>query len=231
VIEEREKLLTCLADEYKILQDKIDKIGGFRFTIKGWSLTLIVATLVAGTATKVSPNWIVSAVMAVFVMVFFVVEKKQTDLSRLFGERARHIESTVTGMLSRTPNGSRLDEFIWLGHAPGIAHLLREQGRERVRWGLSRFFPNFFRSSFWRKVREYLAADLWFYAIQIFVVCVAYFITPLESSKGNIPSIQVFENKGSVVGAREKPGENVDDATKGQTHKAQGKKPSSSRQP
>jgi hypothetical protein len=82
----REKLLTCLADEYKILQDKIDKIGGFRFTIKGWSLTLIVATLVAGTATKVSPNWIVSAVMAVFVMVLFAVEKKQTDLSRLFGE-------------------------------------------------------------------------------------------------------------------------------------------------
>jgi len=32
-----------LTDEYKILQDKIDKIGGFRFTIKGWSVTAVIA--------------------------------------------------------------------------------------------------------------------------------------------------------------------------------------------
>jgi hypothetical protein len=38
-----EQFVNRLADEYKILQDKIDKIGAFRFTIKGWSITVIIA--------------------------------------------------------------------------------------------------------------------------------------------------------------------------------------------
>jgi hypothetical protein len=33
-------ILDLLLREYAILQDKIDKIGEFRFTIKGWALTL-----------------------------------------------------------------------------------------------------------------------------------------------------------------------------------------------
>ena len=41
-----------MTDEYKILQDKIDKIGGFRFTIKGWSVTAVVAATAAASATK-----------------------------------------------------------------------------------------------------------------------------------------------------------------------------------
>ena len=36
-----------MIDEYKILQDKIDKIGGFRFTIKGWSVTAVIAANIA----------------------------------------------------------------------------------------------------------------------------------------------------------------------------------------
>jgi hypothetical protein len=107
-----------LADEYKILQDKIDKIGAFRFTVKGWSLTLIVATLLAGSATKVSPPWLVSLLMFVFIGVFFYIEKKQTDLSGLFGQRAKQIESVITGMLRTTGNGARLDEVPPVGARP-----------------------------------------------------------------------------------------------------------------
>ena len=44
------KLITSLSDEYKILQDKIDKIGAFRFTIKGWSVTVIAVSVAAGSA-------------------------------------------------------------------------------------------------------------------------------------------------------------------------------------
>jgi hypothetical protein len=41
-----------LTDEYKILQDKIDKIGSFRFTIKGWSVSAVLAaSAAAGSAT------------------------------------------------------------------------------------------------------------------------------------------------------------------------------------
>lgn len=30
-------------DEYKLLQDKIDRIGTFKFQVKGWSATLVLA--------------------------------------------------------------------------------------------------------------------------------------------------------------------------------------------
>ena len=36
-----------LAEEYKILQEKMDKIGGFRITIKGWSATAVGAITAA----------------------------------------------------------------------------------------------------------------------------------------------------------------------------------------
>lgn len=42
-------LVERLTDEYKIVQDKIDKIGGFRFQVKGWAITIVVGALVAGT--------------------------------------------------------------------------------------------------------------------------------------------------------------------------------------
>ncbi|MGB6942140.1 MAG: hypothetical protein WBE37_07090 [Bryobacteraceae bacterium] len=37
-------LLDQLSSEYKILQDKIDKIGAFKFTIRGWSVTIVIAS-------------------------------------------------------------------------------------------------------------------------------------------------------------------------------------------
>lgn len=45
-----DKFRRRLTDEYKLLQDKIDKIGGFRFTIKGWSVTAVIAASAAGSA-------------------------------------------------------------------------------------------------------------------------------------------------------------------------------------
>ncbi|WP_157477658.1 hypothetical protein [Granulicella tundricola] len=41
-----------LGDEYKILQDKIDKIGAFRVTIKGFSATALGGGLVAVSTGK-----------------------------------------------------------------------------------------------------------------------------------------------------------------------------------
>ena len=43
-----EEIVSRLADEYRIIQDKIDKIGAFRFTIKGWSVTVIIGAIAAG---------------------------------------------------------------------------------------------------------------------------------------------------------------------------------------
>lgn len=125
MIPEREKLLDFLSDEYKILQDKIDKIGGFRFTIKGWSITLVVAALFAGSATSTIPLWLLAGVLLLFIFMFYSVERKQANLSRRFGQRCRKIEHVVSKLLRYSSNGTRLPEFVSLHYAPGIAnHLL-----------------------------------------------------------------------------------------------------------
>jgi len=63
----KDNFVDRLMDEYKILQDKIDKIGAFRFTIKGWSITVIIASIFAGSATKTVPRWL----WAISLIVFF----------------------------------------------------------------------------------------------------------------------------------------------------------------
>jgi hypothetical protein len=82
-----------LTDEYKILQDKIDKIGAFRFTIKGWAITAVGAATAAATATKsLAVAGVVSVGLAILVVFFFKFEIEQVRLSRLFGSLAGKIE-------------------------------------------------------------------------------------------------------------------------------------------
>src|SRR3989442_1980617 len=83
-----------LTDEYKILQDKIDKIGAFRFTIKGWSVAgLVAASAAAGGAKSLLTVFTISLGLAVMLLFFFWLEKEQVRLSRLFGDRARRLEN------------------------------------------------------------------------------------------------------------------------------------------
>jgi len=83
-----------LSDEYKILQDKIDKIGAFRFTIKGWAITAVVGASAAGTASaSLLTVLTISLGLVVLLSVFFYLEFEQVRLSRLFGNRARRLES------------------------------------------------------------------------------------------------------------------------------------------
>jgi hypothetical protein len=90
-----------LMDEYKILQDKIDKIGAFRFTIKGWSVTVIIASIVAGSTTKAVPRWLWALSLVGFLVVFFFTEKQQTDLRHRFGQRVLAIELVLSRLLRK----------------------------------------------------------------------------------------------------------------------------------
>jgi hypothetical protein len=82
-----------LSDEYKILQDKIDKIGGFRFTIKGWSVTAVIAASAAASASKsLSTVCTISLGLVLMLSFFFWLEFEQVRLSRLFGSRAGRLE-------------------------------------------------------------------------------------------------------------------------------------------
>jgi hypothetical protein len=82
-----------LSDEYKILQDKIDKIGGFRFTIKGWSVTAVIAASAAASTTgRLITTLTVSVGLLLMLAFFFWLEFEQVRLSWLFGDRAARLE-------------------------------------------------------------------------------------------------------------------------------------------
>lgn len=133
------QLVERLAEEYKILQDKIDKIGAFRFTIKGWSITVIIAALFAGSATDSISAPLLVVCLFVVLTLFFFAEKKQTDLSHYFGERAISIEVVISRVLRKSARAAgQSTDFVLLRFVPGIAHHLRRQRPEKrgspTRW-------------------------------------------------------------------------------------------------
>ena len=145
-----------LENEYKILQDKIDKIGAFRFTIKGWSVTVILAAAFAGASTLKVPAWLWLISLFCFLISFFCFELEQTKLRRKFGLRCISIESAITQVLrtvaTRSGNVIVRARFVKLRFVPGITNLLhkRSAGSDLEEW------------SRWRTFRE---ADGLFYAV------------------------------------------------------------------
>jgi hypothetical protein len=120
--------MSALQDEYKILQDKIDKIGAFRVTIKGWSVTATVAGLVAIASGKNFSPTATAAALDVLLAWFFWFEREQVHLGWGFNARARSIEIQIDKtrraegerVLFSTPNIARSifgtkkrKEFIW----------------------------------------------------------------------------------------------------------------------
>src|SRR5204863_5283081 len=84
-------VLDLFSAEYKLLQDKVDKIGAFRFTVKGWSVTLvIISTFAVGANKNVDPRLLL--LLIVFVIALGLVELKQARLSALFGRRLFRLE-------------------------------------------------------------------------------------------------------------------------------------------
>jgi hypothetical protein len=162
VTDEDTLLIEQLSSEYKILQDKIDKIGGFKFTIRGWSLTLAIAsTITIGSSQTLSP-WLLLWLI-VFVIVFYMLEHQQDDFQFLFGRRVQGIEKEIRRIVRSYPgpHGSRTD----IGLTPRIAHLLSEDARRRQ--------P---RGRFAKQQKWIRRPERWFYIVQIIAILLAIVI-------------------------------------------------------
>jgi hypothetical protein len=113
-----------LSDEYKMLQDKIDKIGAFRFTIKGWSVTAVVAALATANPKDISTACIVSLGLVIMLVFFFRFEREQVKLGLLFGYRAGRIEDAFARI--RRGKGGQLHLAF---ATPDTAHEIAFAGR------------------------------------------------------------------------------------------------------
>jgi hypothetical protein len=141
-----------LENEYKILQDKIDKIGAFRFTIKGWSITVILAAVFASASTVKIPAWLWLVSLLVFLILFFLFELEQTTNRHKFGQRCILIESAITHVLrtaaTRSSDTIVRTNFVKLRSVPGITNHLRKRSAgsdfKRSRWRAFRDADGFF---------------------------------------------------------------------------------------
>jgi hypothetical protein len=157
-----------LADEYKILQDKIDKIGSFRFTIKGWSVTAVIASAAVSSSSSLLTVAMISVGLALMLCFFFWFEFKQVELSRLFGDRARRLENSFRQMDRRSALQIR-EIFV-----PYTAHEIAWAGRKRAALPGNNRQRSFAKwcDDLWQVARQ---ADICFYAV---LICVA-FLLPL----------------------------------------------------
>jgi hypothetical protein len=199
-----------LMDEYKILQDKIDKIGAFRFTIKGWSITIIIASVFAGSTTKTAPRWLWAISLFVFLIVFFFYEKQQTDLRRRFGRRVLAIEFVVSRLLKNLTNASSNpsieSSFLTLHFVPGIGHDAGTRTERRQ--------PTTGPRTYWRSCVD---ADIAFY-LALLVVVLAFVFWPGRSvspDQGN----NIFINNASGTALQKV------DTQRDQTNSGQGNSP------
>jgi len=169
-------ILELFQREYAMLQDKIDKIGGFRFTIKGWALTLSTGALVAAFATSLEP---LVAIFLISGLLFglWSLEWRQAKLTDLFQSRTLRLETRILRRLNSL--GVHRLEFATLICSPGIANELRtpvEVHRPdkaatsalRRRRGMARRISNFplfvmFRRSKIR--RKLIGSDFFFYLL------------------------------------------------------------------
>jgi hypothetical protein len=84
-------------EEYKLLQDKVDKLGSFRFQVKGWLITLVTGFLLTGIVTGI-PWWAyIPAMLLIFS--FSLLERRQREWELAFLSRLDELEMLL---LSRT---------------------------------------------------------------------------------------------------------------------------------
>jgi len=162
-----------LESEYRIVQDKIDKIGGFRFTIRGWTVTLVTGAVLAVASTKyLSPL----ALLFLFVLlaVFAAIERRQNRNQQVLEDRAFEIE--VEFRRIQTEVGGTQERLTM---SPRIAHSLRD--RSLLDGGaIRRFVEN---------------PDRWFYWVLVGVIFAAVlfllYARPQESSSDRGVNINI----------------------------------------
>ncbi len=96
-----------LWEEFKLAQDKIDRIGDFHFRVRTWAITLSTALVVAAIANKV-PGYAYLAMLPLIVA-FNLIDRAQTKWQGALLGRARHLEKQLR---ARGLEGPRIAQFL-----------------------------------------------------------------------------------------------------------------------
>lgn len=131
----RQAVADLLLEEYKLLQGKIDKIGEFKFKVRGWSFTLVTA-LVVGTA-KSDLTWLhivaLSVAMFLLLVAFNVMEQYQNELGRAFGKRATDIQQAIFRLTQGANAAMAASLMRRVGFSPQVANVAARAARVPLR--------------------------------------------------------------------------------------------------
>jgi hypothetical protein len=181
--ESRPNLSELLESEYKILQDKIDKIGAFKLTVRGWSVTIVLASLFAVASSKSMPPEIV-LVLLLFIVAFYLMERAELSLGRKLKARILQIEEVLTRLIGEaTPSPTSL---YGLGNIPGIASQSIRKRAVPLSW------------RFRQLPREIFITTFLFYSAQAVAVVATFLVLKaMDQHPGNLkPRLMLVERPG-----------------------------------
>lgn len=138
-------------EEYKLLQNKIDNVGSFRFQVKGWAVTLLVGFLLGGLASDLPSYYFLLGLLVVFG--FHILELYQVTWQKSYVSRLAVLEYQIR----KRAGGSGGNPGF---PAPGIVRVSAQAKRRGTRNLLGRVV---------------LAAHNWFYGI-LYLIILLFFV-------------------------------------------------------
>jgi hypothetical protein len=157
VLEQRAPKDDSPLEEYKLLLAKIDKLGDYRLTIRGWSATIILGLLLGGSIAS-APGYILLLALPI-VAIFYLMEAHQNDLQTALQKRAASLERIMDKVATQhyqdpNPYVQRKEP---IGLVPGIATAINKFGQGVT--GLRKAAQN---------------SDAFFYLVQAGLILIAF---------------------------------------------------------
>lgn len=164
--------------EYKILQDKVDRIADFRFRIKSWMVTIVLALSFGGYATGRLPT-LAYAGLVFLILMFYLFEHAQASWHNAFINRLIALEKDIAFMNARAdildPDAAPLRRI----RSPAISSAIAAEKQK-------------LRSSFRGGVRFYIIqySHGTFY---LMTLCIVVFMAWLSWSHPSLPVVPQYE--------------------------------------
>lgn len=150
---------SALWEEYKLLQDKVDKIAGFRFVVKGWSATLIGALVIGSVSAKLP--WGLCLLALAPLVGFYLLEFREDVVYRVIINRLDLVDKKL------------LRRKVSLAN-PAVAIASLKSDEDSLHQALkSAFNTKWYKSDKWgRKAAKSLLRHIneFFYGAQCFVI-------------------------------------------------------------
>lgn len=142
------KLAEGLYEEYRIIQNKIDKIADFEFKVRGWCIAFDSAIAISILSGKIDiqHRFLVIVLMLFITLVFQFLEQEQLETKKVLAKRALLVERALDRIIidhdekDIRKKAINNDVFKKLKGTPRTAITLRNEIRNRTKLSFKNMF-------------------------------------------------------------------------------------------